>query len=131
MPTIDYLHEGKEHEYRATIRTLAIYETNFDRDLIKDVLGHVEPGKSMMGEDDDGNITYIDYTINNWGAYPRAFWAMLKTAEEIARRERREHEKVPPYEEWQDAQIDLYEISAAVITECNRGLFHTGAADSE
>ena len=133
MPTIDYRHDGIEHEYEASVYTLMLYEQEFKRDLIKDVFGRIDVNAVASTVDEDGNMAYIDYTIDNWSAYPRALWAMLRTSEDIARSEGRKVEPVPDFREWQRhaRNVDLGELASIVIDECNRGLFHTGAAASE
>ena len=133
MPKIDYAHDGVEHEYEATTYTLMVYEQEFKRDLIKDVFGKIDISGSAENFDEDGNARYIDYTVDNWSAYPKALWAMLKTSEAIARSEGRMAEAVPTYGQWsiRARDVNLSELSEAVIDECNRGLFHTGAAASE
>lgn len=140
MPKIDYQHDGTEHEYEATTYTLMIYEQKFrdkdgrPADLIKDVFGRIDIRGAANNVDEYGNVRYIDYTIDNWNAYPRAFWAMLKTSEAIARAEGRIAEQVPPFEQWclsSARGVDMAELSKAVVSECNRGLFRAGAADSE
>lgn len=133
MPTIDYCHDGTKHEYEATTYTLMVYEQEFKRDMIKDVFGRIDISGAAQNIDEEGNVRYIDYTIDNWTAYPRALWAMLRTSEAIARSEGRKVESVPQFSIWvvTARDINLSELSEAVIDECNRGLFHTGAAASE
>lgn len=134
MPKIDYNHSGEETEYEATTYTLMVYEQEFKSDLIKDVFGRIDLSNAAGNVDADGNIIAMDYTIDNWNSYPRAFWAMLKTSEAIARSEGRHHESVPPFIQWclsAGRGISMSELSQIVIDECNRGLFLSGAADSE
>ena len=133
MPKIDYAHDGTEHEYEATTYTLVVYEQEFKKDLIKDVFGRIDITQAVRNIDDDGNVIAMDYTMDNWTAYPRAFWAMLRTSEEICRREGRKHEAVPSFVQWclDTRGIDMGELSQAVFDECQRGLFRAGAADSE
>lgn len=135
MPTYDYQHDGTEHEYLASTYTLLVYEQQFKSDMIKDVFGRIDLAKAVQNIDADGNITAMDYTMDNWSAYPHAFWAMLKTAEDIARHEGRKSEPVEAsYVEWTRNHyegIDLSELSQKVFDECNRGLFHSGAAASD
>ena len=133
MPVIDYCHDGTEHEYEATTYTLMVYEQEFKSDMIKDVFGRVDLSGAAEALDGEGNLKFVDYTIDNWNSYPRAFWAMLKTSEAIARSEGRSFEKVPPFMQWclSTRNVDMNEFSRTVIDECNRGLFHTGAADSD
>ena len=133
MPVIDYSHDGTEHEYEATTYTLMVYEQEFKSDMIKDVFGRIDLSGAADVLDSDGNLKYVDYTIDNWNAYPRALWAMLKTSEAIARYEGRTPERVEPFDKWCvfARNVDLSELSRIVIDECNRGLFHSGAADSD
>ena len=133
MPTIDYEHNGTQHEYEATTYTLVIYEQEFKSDLIKDVFGRIDIRKASQNYDEDGNMVAMDYTIDNWMAELKAFWAMLKTSEAIARRENRMSMQVPQFVEWclSTRGVDMSEISQAVFDECQRGLFHTGAAASD
>ena len=133
MPKIDYSHDGTEHEYEATTYTLMVYEQEFKSDLIKDVFGRIDIERTQDNLDEDGNVRYIDYTTENWLSYPKALWAMLKTSEAIARSEGRRVETVPSFSAWalKASDLNLHELMVDVITECNRGLFHSGAADSE
>ena len=134
MPKIDYNHSGTEAEYEATTYTLMVYEQEFKSDLIKDVFGRIDLSGASGNVDAEGNIIAMDYTIDNWNSYPRAFWAMLKTSEAIARSEGRPVTTVPPFIQWcitSGRGIDMSALSQIVIDECNRGLFLAGAADSE
>lgn len=133
MPRIDYNHDGHEHEYEATTYTLMVYEQEFKSDLIKDVFGRIDTRRAIENFDEDGIEVVADYTIDNWNSYPKAFWAMLKTSEAIARSENRFAEPVPSFIQWCIAyrNPDVAELSRIVIDECNRGLFRAGAADSE
>ena len=146
MPFIDYMHDGSEHEYEATFYTLMVYEQEFKSDLIKDVFGRIDVRSAASNFDEDGNVVAMDYTIDNWNAELRAFWAMLKTSADIARREGRMSESVPSFKSWNldvsvrtsaarrgnpEAGVDMGQISQAVFDECQRGLFRAGAAASE
>jgi len=142
MATIDY--GMGEREIRCTYRTLTIYEHEFrdkdgnPADLIADVMGKVRMSIDDAGVefDDEGNIVAViyDYTRDNWLAQKRALWAMLKTAEAIAKRHGEKYEPVPSYEEWDaslvECEPDLREVSLAVGNELQRGLFRSGAAAS-
>lgn len=141
MPKIDYLHDGTEHEYEASMWTLVLYEQEFKRDLIKDVYGRIDLRNASKNFDEDGNMVAMDYTVDNWIGELRAFWAMLRTSSDIAKDEGRAADEVPSFDRWSrqvsrathgvDGGINMGEISQAVFNECNRGLFHTGAAASE
>lgn len=133
MPTIDYENNGVEREYEATTYTLMIYEHEFNKDLIKDVFGRIDIRSAASNFDDSGNMVVMDYTIDNWNAELRAFWAMLKTSEAICKRDNRPCLPVPPFTQWclNTRSIDMSEISKAVFDECQRGLFRSGAAVSD
>ena len=139
MPRIDYQHDGTEHEYEATTYTLVVYEHEFrdadgkPADLIKDVFGRIDTRMAARNFDDNGDVVAMDYTLDNWNAELKAFWAMLKTSSEIARLEGRPHDAVPSFVEWclRTRSIDLGQVSQAVFDECHRGLFRDGAADSD
>lgn len=133
MPFIDYENDGTEHEYEATTYTLMLYEQEFKRDLIKDVFGRIDIRNAAKNFDEDGNMVAMDYTIDNWMAELRAFWAMLRTSYEIARSEGRVAAQVPPFVQWclKTRSIDMGQVSQAVWDECQRGLFRSGAAASE
>lgn len=146
MATIDY--GMGEREFRCTYLTLTIYEQEFHDDkyskvtgdLIADVFGKVRIDESMMGleYDDDGMLSAItvDYTMDDWNVEKRALWAMLKTSSEIARLHgERDFPEVGSFKAWDKTLIecepDLREVSRAVTAELQRGLFRSGAADSE
>lgn len=141
MPKIDYEHNGVEREYEATTYTLMVYEQEFCNsgdervtgDLIKDVFGRIDTRKAAQNFDENGNLVAWDYTIDNWTSQLRAFWAMLKTSEAICKRDKRPCLPVPGFVQWclETRSIDMGEISQAVWDECQRGLFRSGAADSE
>lgn len=133
MAKIDYERNGVEREYEATTYTLVVYEQEFKSDLIKDVFGRIDLRNSQTVLDDDGNLIVVDYTNDNWIGYLKAFWAMLKTSEAICRRENRPCLAVPSFNQWslETRSIDMAELSSVVVRELNRGLFRTGAADSD
>lgn len=133
MPKVDYENNGVEREYEATTYTLVIYEQEFGRDLIKDVFGRIDVTQALRNIDSDGNVIAMDYTVDNWSSYPRAFWAMLKTSEAICKRDNRPCLAVPPFVQWclETRSIDMGQLSQLVFDECQRGLFRSGAADSE
>ena len=109
-----------------------VYEQEFKSDLIKDVFGTIDLTKEEIGVDEDGNVVRVDYTNNNWIAELKAFWAMLKTSEAIARREGRKAEPVPRFIEWclTTEEVNLWELSRITIFELNRGLFRAGTTDT-
>lgn len=133
MAKIDYERNGVEREYEATTYTLVVYEQEFKSDLIKDIFGRIDVRNAAKNFDENGNLVAMDYTIDNWNAELRAFWAMLKTSEAIAKADGRPAEMVPPFIQWclKTRSIDMGQISQTVFDECQRGLFRAGAADSE
>lgn len=133
MPTIDYENDGIEHEYEATTYTLMLYEQEFKRDLIKDVFGRIDIRNAARNFDEDGNMVAMDYTIDNWNAELRTFWAMLRTSSEIARSEGRPYDKIPSFVQWclKTRSIDMGQVSQAVWDECQRGLFRAGTSGTE
>lgn len=133
MPKVDYEHINIPREYEATTYTLLVYEQEFKRDLIKDVFGRIDIRNAARNFDEDGNVVAVDYTIDNWMGELRAFWAMLKTSEAIAKREHRACLPVPSFVEWciSTRSIDMGEISKLVYEECQRGLFRAGATGAD
>lgn len=114
MPFLDYDGSGTKHEYVASVYTLNLYEQTFGGDLIKEVFGKIgQP---------DGDEVILDFTTDNWTSEMRAFWCMLKTADAIASAHGREHETVPPYDQWilDTTTLDIQKVSAAVVNECFR-----------
>jgi len=144
LATIDY--GMGEQNFRCTARTLLIYEQEFHSDpyervtgdLIADVFGkHVVTEDSLgLSFDAEGNIDaiVIDYTSDNWGAELRALWAMLKTQGEIDAKHGENKEPVPSFKEWSrqilECEIDIKQLSNAIVEELDRGLFRAGAAAS-
>ena len=133
MPKVDYESNGVEREYEATTYTLVIYEQEFGKDLIKDVFGRIDVRQAADNFDSNGNMVVMDYTVDNWTAELRAFWSMLKTSEAICKRDNRPCLAVPTFAKWclETRSIDMTQISQLVFDECQRGLFRSGAADSE
>ena len=97
------------------------------------MFGRIDVTQAVKNIDADGNVIAMDYTMDNWTAYIRAFWAMLKTSEAICKRENRPCVPVSSFVQWclETRDIDMGEISQIVFDECQRGLFRAGAADSE
>lgn len=141
MPTIDYENNGVEREYEATTYTLMVYEQEFCNssnenvtgDLIKDVFGRIDIRQAARNIDDNGNTVAFDFTIDNWSAELRAFWAMLKTSEAICKRDNRPCLPVPSFVQWclSTRSIDMGQVSQCVWDECQRGLFRSRAAISK
>ena len=136
---IDYDGAG-EREAIATAYTLMLYEQEFKADetpgitgnLIADVYGVLDLRKAMTQMDAHGNIVVLDYTNDNWPAYLRALWAMLRTSSEAKRARGIDVPLTPRYTEWVKTvgQVNMSEIMSAVVDECNRGLFRARATDS-
>ena len=149
MATIDYLHDGIEHDYEASTYTLVAYEQEFCNsydpavtgDLIRDVFGRVEKQKVADNFDENGDSKVVwDFTIDNWNASLRAFWAMLKTSYEVKKAQGikvPDEQAVPSFVRWclqtsgSEGAIDMQEISRAVWDEAQRGLFRSGLAEAE
>lgn len=129
----DYDGSGKERELCASPHALVIYEQQFKSGMIEDVFGKISLSGHENDIDSDGNLVYADYTIDNWTAYTRALWAMLRAGADLARIEHRDYERIPDFEEWsiRATNLDLSEISHVVVTACQKELFRTGAAASE
>lgn len=136
---IDYDGAG-EREAIATAYTLMLYEQEFKADdapgvtgnMIADVFGIIDLRKARTQVDAFGNVVVLDYTNDNWPAYLRALWAMLRTSSESKRARGIDVPLTPRYEEWVKTvgQVNMSEIMSAVMDECNRGLFRAGATDS-
>lgn len=133
MRTYDYDKSGKEREIVASAHTLMVYEQQFKSGLIEDVFGRISLAGHENDIDSNGNIVVADYTVDNWTAYMKALWAMLRAGADLARVEQREYEPVPSFDEWSlsATNLDMAEVSRVVVTECQRGLFRAGAAASE
>jgi hypothetical protein len=71
--------------------------------------------------------TEVDYTMDNWDAYPKALWAMLRTADEVnALRDPSKVQGTPlSYKEWlaRTGNVDLHKISEIVISLCQTAFF--------
>ena len=130
MPTFR-IDETSEVEYQATAYTLMVYEQEFGTDLIQDVYGRIDITKAAQA--DDGSIV-LDYTVDNWTAELRCFWAMCKTAHDIAQAQGRKIPDVPPYKVWIMAMpptVDMPAISSAVFEETQRGFFPPKTEEKE
>ena len=145
MATIE-LPDGK-HDFRCTARTTSIYEQAFcsdpnpkiTGDLSADVFGKhrfgVDDAKVVWSEDGQSVVAFnFDFTCDNWAAYKRALWAMLRTQQEIDTKHNREVYEVPGYMKWDKDLVewepDMFELSHLVCDEVFRGLFRAGAAAS-
>lgn len=118
-----------EVEAVATAYTLVVYEQEFGgRDLISDVFGRHD-------DEGDGGNAVIDFTSDNWLSELRAAWAMVRTAYDLAydRGDAAPNDKPKPFREWVRGvgKLDMHSLSAALVTECLDGFFHSGAAASE
>lgn len=131
MATYDYDGSGREREIRCSAYTLMLYEQTFKTGLIEDVFGKVRINTTT--EEEDGTTVLADYTLEHWGAYIKALWAMLRTGVEVAKAERRAYEDVPSFDKWAitATNLDISEISRVVITRCQEDLFRAGAAREE
>ncbi len=71
-------------------------------------------------------LTRIDYTADNWEAYIRAYWAMLKTGDALSSGA----QTTPTFNTWVASlgNIDLREVSNTVFSCMEDGVFHSRAA---
>lgn len=141
MATIDI--SGSEVEFTCTAYTPVVYEQAFHADpydkvtgdIIADVMGyHKVSADDILSADEDGNITITyDYTHDNWQAYLKALWAMVRTATEIRRLNGEKVAVTPSYTEWARTlanwEPDMREVSRLVCNELQRGLFRARADD--
>lgn len=120
----DYDGSGKERELVMSAYTLMVYEQEFKTGMIEDVFGKVR-----LSDEDDSEVV-LDFTRDNWFAYIKALWAMLKAGMDLARAERRQYEYVPSFNEWslKATSFDIQEVSRVVIEACQAGLFRASAA---
>ena len=140
MPYLDYDRSGKKREYRCTAYTLFLYEQTFPEndvaarrgitgDMIRDVYNKIDMS-AVEREKEEGKVV-VHYDMDRWPAEIRAFWAMLKTAEQIAESKGKRHAKVPEWHDWilsTDA-INARDISNAVFEEMQRGCFRAPKAE--
>ena len=94
-----------------SLKTLVIYEQEFGRDLIQDVIGRVSV------RDDEEGTTLLDLRDTNWTATVRALWAALKTADPA----------LPHFSDWllRVGDVNLYEINNDVVEGVRLGFFRT------
>jgi hypothetical protein len=102
------LDDSKEVEIEATVYTAEVYEQNFKRDLISDLI----PAEN-------GTIPFINCI--------RALWAMMKTADYRAGR------PTPTYEQWvaDTGSVNYHELMGAVAEEATGGFFRPRADSAE
>ena len=100
-----------------TALTPAIYEAEFGGDIIKDIFGKL----TLEDAQADANKV-LDFTTENWGVMQKAFWAMLRTASEIAAFDGREHEDVPHFRQWLLSQRGTFDMNVIDATVVNEGL---------
>lgn len=118
-----------EVKLQATMLTLVIYEQSFDGgDIIADVFGKHKA-------EDEGDEYVVNFTTDNWLAISRALWAMCETEWQLRndRGDATPNERPKPYRQWVRSigQVNMSQISAAVVSEMWDGFFHSGAAASE
>lgn len=73
----------------------------------------------------DTIVTTIDYTADNWEAYVRAYWAMLRTGDALSGGA----QTTPSFEAWVASigDVDLKEVSNTVLSCMEDGVFHPRA----
>ena len=124
----DYDGSGVERELDATAYTLMVYEQEFKSGLIEDVFGRIS-----IPEDTDGMVV-ADYTRDNWVAYTRALWAMLRSASDRLASEGKPHDEVPSFKAWAmyATNLNLAKVSYdLVMGEIQRRFFRSGAIANE
>lgn len=69
-------------------------------------------------------VTKLDYTADNWEAYLRAYWAMLKTADE------KNGTATASFRTWVAClgPVDMREVSNVVYSCMEDGIFHSRAS---
>lgn len=143
-----------EREVFCSPYTLMVYEQEFKKSMVADVYGVIDLTRgstetvtaefvaSRMAAAAGGKlpdetvkliadafpatvVTKIDYTADRWEAYLRAYWAMLKTADEADG-----SGSTPPYAKWVASlgAIDLREVSNVVYSCMEDGVFHPRAS---
>ena len=127
MVLYDYDGSGVERELVASVHTLMIYEQQFKVGMIEDVFNKVRIGRDNFG--DDETLLLADFTIDHWGAYTRALWAMLRAGADLARSEGRPYDEIPQFDEWSMGvtNLDMRGLSDVVVNECQKGFFRTGS----
>ena len=70
-------------------------------------------------------ITRIDYTVDNWEASVRAYWAMLRTGDALSGGA----QTTPSFDAWVASigDVDLKEVSNTVLSCMEDGVFHSRA----
>lgn len=70
-------------------------------------------------------ITRIDYTADNWEAYIRAYWAMLRTGDALSEG----MQSTPAFSTWVASlgDVNLREVSNIVFSCMEDGVFHSRA----
>lgn len=141
-----------EVELVCSAYTLSVYEQEFKNSMIADVYGVVDltsvEGHTVtssyvlnkLKEANDGAdvsariktlvekafpaymVTKLDYSADNWEAYLRASWAMMKTANIIAGKN-----DTPAFMTWLAGlgPVDMKEVSRTVLSCMEDGVFHT------
>ena len=113
--------DGKKVKAEISFYTAQLYESEFGRDIVKDIFGVVDGGSPVSVQ--NGVIAKIDFTKIEWLAVTRALWAAVKTADE----------NVGSYNSWMRANsgINLWEAREVITAELTDCFFRTGAAEEE
>lgn len=146
-----------ERELICSAYTLSVYEQEFHKSMIADVYGVVDL-KSVNSEVVTAEfiinrlnaastkelpkaikalinrafpaqvVTKLDYSADNWEAYLRAAWAMMKTADLINK-----ESNTPAFLTWLVSlgNIDMREVSNTVLSCMEDGLFHSNDARNQ
>lgn len=146
-----------DHEGVCTVYTTMLYEQQFGSSLIKDVFGVLDltqggrvevvtpeyvtarvqaayggalpkaVAAAIAKAFPDRVQTSVDYTLDDWDAYLRALWAMVRTSSEADGAN-----DVPGFREWLRSigPVDMWGVARQVVDECSRGLFRAPAQDA-
>ena len=117
---------GKKIEAIFSLETLVLYEEEFGRDLIQDVMGKatLDPKKEAEEQANAQNgIITIDYTQTNWTGCIRALWAGMKIADP----------SIPRFKAWvaNSHKIDVAYVSSAIVPEVIDKFFRQEEVEQE
>ena len=110
---------GKQVKAEVSFYTAYLYEAEFKRDLIKDLLGVQDDTQFIEFEGD--SVAKIDFTCIDWNASMRVLWAAVKTA----------NDRTPSFERWmkQAKGVNMLVAREALSLEVSDCFFRTEAAD--
>lgn len=117
---------GEVKEAVFSLETLSLYEEEFGRDLLQDVMGKAtfDPNaEAENAEKAERGVITIDYTEANWLAVIRALWAALKVADQ----------SLPSYKSWSKgiSAVNMAYINNLVVPEVIDKFFRPQPEDEE